>query len=1085
MSDPEIRQLPDAAERRKIEENLDTNYLVEAAAGTGKTTSMIRRMVALIASGKARAHHIAAVTFTRKAASELKVRFVLQLEDAWGKALADGDDAKAALFADALENSGRCFVGTIHSFCARLLRERPVEAGVDPAFTEMDEAEDGRLRRVSWDEQMRGLTDEAARDRIVKAGLSPGELFGLFETVVGHPDVDRWPAPEPVPPDMSGALEAFRRYLAHIDGLLPQLPDEFGSDTLIPRMRRVRRMARNARDLSDPLALFKLLETFGLKVVARNKFYPGGKEQARGEAELWVRFNETVAIPAVRMFREYRYAVAIQAVYPAVDRYRHTRTLQGSLNYEDLLLKAAALLRENPGVRRFFQDRYRRLLVDEFQDTDPVQAEVMMFLTSTDTGERDWKNCPPRPGSLFVVGDPKQSIYRFRRADIMIYNEVRDIITGPDAITGAGGGKLELGSNFRSRPEILQWVNQVFEPCFPPEETDVAPRYVRLESGRPDSGEVPADLSGIRTVSIPGWCKNKQMVMEYEPERIARTIRGLVDSGATVTGKDGAPRPCAFGDFMVVTMKRAHLSPFSSALDRWSIPHQVSGGAALSEVPQLYDLYVAVRSAARPHDPVALVAVLKSSMFGFSDTDLMAYRLAGGEFRWDRPIPDGLETKLAERFVDVTQRLSLYARWLATLPVVPAMERMVEDLGLAAMAANQADGDLRVGSLYKALEVLRGAAAQRPLLDHVLETFRLLISGEEAHDGVAARPEPASLVRVMNLHKVKGLEAPVVFLATPVGQWSTSPSLHIVRDGDEVTGYAEVAGAAGGWGRPPAVALPPDWDDTWGPREEAFLIAELTRLLYVAATRAGSMLVVSRLEGKAGTHPWAFFSDHLEDAPELPDPEDAQPPDPPEEALGPDGDGDPSAYSKKWESLSRPGYEKSLPSRRAAPGKDPQPPTGEHGTGWGTVIHKLLEVAMGAAPDTPIDDPELEALAAAFLVEEDLPRDHAAEAVTTVRSVTSSAIWARALEAEQRLTEVPYNYLKSTDPMPVLESGVMDLVFKEDDGWVIVDYKTGSSDKDYSEQLGAYREAWESFDIGRVKEVGVLWVDGGEYEVLT
>ena len=513
MSKRANHQLLDAAQRGKIEESLDTNYLVEAAAGTGKTTSMVRRMVALIAEGKSRSHHIAAVTFTRKAASELKVRFILQLEDSLAKAREENDEDRAALLMDALENSGRCFVGTIHSFCARLLRERPVEAGIDPAFTEMDEALDERLRRMSWEEQMSGFTDGALSDRILNVGLSPGELFGLFETVVGHPDVDRWPAPEPKPPDMTATLDALGRYLAHIDALLPELPNEWGSDTLIPKLRRVRRMARNATDLSDPLTLFRILETFGLKVVARNKFYPGEKVQAQSEAEKWVKFNETVALPAVRKFMEYRYAAAIQAVLPAVEHYRHMRTLQGSLNYEDLLLKAAELLRENPEVRRFFQDRYQRLLVDEFQDTDPVQAEVMMLLTSTNIEEKDWKKCAPRPGSLFVVGDPKQSIYRFRRADIMIYNEVRNIITG-----GGGGEKLELGSNFRSRSEILQWVNQVFEPCFPPEETDEAPRYVNLETGRHHSGgEIPAELSGIWTIPIPAWCKNKQLVMEYEP----------------------------------------------------------------------------------------------------------------------------------------------------------------------------------------------------------------------------------------------------------------------------------------------------------------------------------------------------------------------------------------------------------------------------------------------------------------------------------------------------------------------------------------------------------------------------------------
>ena len=143
--------LPDADERARIEEQLDTNFLVEAAAGTGKTTSMVRRMAALIASGRADAAHIAAVTFTRKAASELKVRFVLELEKALAVAVERGEEEKAARLHSGIEESGRCFVGTIHSFCARLLRERPVEAGIDPGFTELDDAQEARLRRLAFD----------------------------------------------------------------------------------------------------------------------------------------------------------------------------------------------------------------------------------------------------------------------------------------------------------------------------------------------------------------------------------------------------------------------------------------------------------------------------------------------------------------------------------------------------------------------------------------------------------------------------------------------------------------------------------------------------------------------------------------------------------------------------------------------------------------------------------------------------------------------------------------------------------------------------------------------------------------------
>ncbi len=1077
MGNQNLHQLPDAAERTKIETNLDTNYLVEAAAGTGKTTSMVRRMAALVASGKAPVHQIAAVTFTRKAASELKVRFILQLEEALAEAVKKGDGERADRIRGAAENAGRCFVGTIHSFCARLLRERPVEAGVDPAFTEMDEDEDERMRRVSWEEQVSGLGAGEEIDRILTAGLSPGELFGLFETVAGQPDVNTWPAPEPVLPDMAEALGALTEYLAHLEVLLPQLPDETGSDTLIPRMRRVRRMARNARNLSDPLTLFQILEPFSLSVKPVQRNFPGKKDQALAEAERWERFNTEVAAPAVAAFKAYRYAVALKTVLPAVDRFRKLRTLTGSLNYGDLLLRAAALLRQSPEVRRFFKDRYRYLLVDEFQDTDPVQAEVMMYLTATDAGEKDWRRCVPGPGSLFVVGDPKQSIYRFRRADITIYNEVRDIITGP-----GGGEKIELGANFRSRSEILQWVNEVFEHHFPAEETDEAPRYVSLHPGRlPVESAPQPDLSGIRTVTLPGWCTSKEKIAEVEPERIARTIRHLVDSGATVTGKDGNPRPCSWGDFLIVAMKKENLTPFSRNLDRWSIPHQVTGGTALGEVSELRDLYAAVRAAARPHDPVAFVAVLRSAMVGFSDAELLACRLAGSRFRWDDPVSGELEKGLAGRLREVKERLSLYARWLATLPSVAALERMAENLGLPAKAALREDGNLRVGSLYKALEILRAAAAQRPTLDHILETLEGLLTGTEVHDGMEALPRPASVVRIMNLHKVKGLEAPIVFLAAPAGQWSTTPSLHVQREGTEVLGYTEVHGPSGPRGRGPTVAHPSGWLTNWAPKEEAFLEAELVRLRYVAATRAGSMLVITKVQ-RAGSHPWGFFYSHLEGAPELVDPEGILPPTTEEEEIGLDEPGDPAAYRHRWQDLLKPGYGKIFPSRLAAPGKAPQPPTGEHGTAWGTVIHRLLEAAIG----TDLGSVELERLASVYLSDEELPREVAPRAAATVRSVIVSDTWKRAQGASRRFTEIPYTrLLEGREVQKTLETGVMDLVFEEDGGWVIVDYKTGTKDLEkYRPQLEAYREAWETMGCGEVKEVGILWVDHDRYDPL-
>jgi ATP-dependent helicase/nuclease subunit A len=402
---------------------------------------------------------------------------------------------------------------------------------------------------------------------------------------------------------------------------------------------------------------------------------------------------------------------------------------------------------------------------------------------------------------------------------------------------------------------------------------------------------------------------------------------------------------------------------------------------------------------------------------------------------------------------------------------------MVENLGLPAKAALSEDGDLRVGSLYKALEILRGAAAQRPTLDHILETLEDLLTGAEAHDGMEALPRPASVVRIMNLHKVKGLEAPIVFLATPAGQWSTTPSLHVQREGTEVLGYAEIHGPGASWGRGPTVAHPSGWLTNWAPKEEAFLEAELVRLRYVAATRAGSMLVITKAP-RAGSHPWGFFYNHLEGAPELEDPEGILPPTAEEEEIGLDEPGDPAAYRHRWQDLLEPGYEKVFPSRLVSPSKAPQPPTGEHGTAWGTVIHRLLEAAM----DADLRDMELERLASVYLSDEELPGDEAPRAAAMVRSVIASDTWERAKGASQFFTEIPYTRPLEGKDVETLETGVMDLVFEEDGGWVIVDYKTTKRSvgelqtilDDYEAQIQAYVQAWEKITGEIVKETGLF-----------
>ena len=289
----------DQAARDLIVNELDKNLLVEAAAGTGKTTNLVARMINLIRQGKCPIENLAAVTFTRKAASELRSRFQIGLE----KAAREATGIEKARLAEALEHIERTFLGTIHSFCARLLRERPVEAGVDLEFGEIDEAQDSEFRALAWAEHVARMvaTGNPLVDELEHLGIELGELMPAFERMAGYPDVDEWPAPDVPLPDKAPIVTALQNFVAHIKSLEPSLPEAAGNDKLIPAYRRLRRSVRQA-DLESSAELLTVLDPF-LNAKAPDvvqKIWPGGKTQAVAEQESWTRFAQNYATAYVQ-----------------------------------------------------------------------------------------------------------------------------------------------------------------------------------------------------------------------------------------------------------------------------------------------------------------------------------------------------------------------------------------------------------------------------------------------------------------------------------------------------------------------------------------------------------------------------------------------------------------------------------------------------------------------------------------------------------------------------------------------------------------------------------------------------------------
>jgi len=804
--------LPDRAARDHIRSDLDTNILVEAGAGSGKTTSLLGRMVELVRTGTASMQEIAAVTFTRKAAGELRERFQVDLE-AGLRAEAVGTKERERLEV-ALRDLEQLFLGTIHSFCARLLRERPLDAGLDPSFEELTEEATGRLAKDFWADYLERLTltSDPVLAQLVEVGLHPRVLEGLFLDVCQHPDVT-FPTEEGSRP-ADDQVEVVRARLIELmdraEEMMPRDEPAKGWDAVQKKVQVLRYSLRvvgwdgdvRVKELGADFAAF---------------VEPDGSAQR-----------------LMTRWRTHRYGIVMAMVEDAARGWAQERIRTGRLSFQDLLMLAVQLLRSNAEARRELGERFRRVLVDEFQDTDPIQAELLMLLTSEPPAEgppKRWVDLEPRPGALFLVGDPKQSIYRFRRADIGLYNQIK-------ARFRTFGAVLGLEANFRSLPEIASLVNEVFQQdgYFPAEET---------VHQAPFAPVLPQRRGGARAEEGASFYfveeGNRDTVVSDDAGKIATWI-------AARCGSDGDRVP---EDFLVLTRYLKDLDPYARALEAQGLPVSVSG-TGIGDPEETLELVRLVECLADPGDVVKLAAVLVGPLFGVSYEDLLAHAAAGGRFSFVAPYrqPEGAVTR-------VLRRLNRW--WEATRrePADGVVARIVDEIGLLPQAVSGPLGQIRSGTLLYALDAV-GSAGDTSVVA-ALEAMRLALDAKEVE--APLQPGLPGAVRVMNVHKAKGLQAPVVMLAAPVGEWDRDPQRHITRreDGTAV-GYLVVQERHRRmWN---VHAMPPAWSEKQ--KEEArFESAEQVRLLYVATTRARDELVVARRRGGSAKSSWKLLDSWL------------------------------------------------------------------------------------------------------------------------------------------------------------------------------------------------------------------------------
>ncbi|HME98069.1 MAG TPA: UvrD-helicase domain-containing protein [Methylomirabilota bacterium] len=1061
---PEPRPVPDQAARDLIRQRLDINLLVEAGAGSGKTECLAQRMAAGVLDGAYQVEQIAAVTFTRKAAAELRGRFQLTLEKA---AAAERDPARKARAQQALRHLERLFAGTIHAFCAHLLRERPVEAGVAPGFTELDEIAQLDQQRRAWRDYLdrqRALGSPVLRE-LVEAGVKPGDLDHAFEVVCTHADVV-FPAGDAARPDATEARAALEQFWTQLGALLP---GPIAPDTSCPVQRSMRKFQRRFRvaALEEPRVVAELAaEWKGTPKITQNRWAPGGREGQAAKARIEALFAELqqVTLPFLDAWHQHVYRLAMTLLTGGREHAAEARRRAVTLNYGDLLQYAAALLRDNLAVREALQRKYRWLFVDEFQDTDPIQAEVLLLLAAAAGPDRDWTQVPLRPGALFVVGDPKQSIYRFRRADIDIYQRVRERIE-------AGGGRVvTLTACFRSVPALCEWANAAFGRLFPAAATQHQPGFARLMAARSDKH--PGH--GVRVIKIPEGLKGGA-VNDFEADAIARFIRSEVDA-----------RRRKPGDFLILTRFRKTLPVYTRALEALRLPVEVSGGAAFATSAAVTALSDLLRALTDPDDGPAVVGILRGPLFGIGDRDLFRHRQAGGGFLITAP-------DLTEAAGPVGEALrvlrSMYA-WTRRLPAPAAVERILEATGLLALTAAATPGGAEAGDLLHAVDRVRQVTEEGGTLADAAAALTDDLESTEV-ESVPLEPGRSDVVRLMNLHKAKGLEAPVVFLADPLRSGPDDVEVRIVREGIQATGYLELRRKNEGTYGHTVLGRPAEWA-LHQEKERAYLDAERIRLVYVAATRAKDLLVVSRPARPTAGGPWQQLAPYLIKVPPLPTPPISQLPLPvvPDLSTRARAAGA-AAREARARALHAPSWQVESvtgTAHRAGPyghplqeGRTREPDTG---MAWGSLIHFLLEHAM-RGPHR--DRAHLERLANWFAFDTPDLRRVIPEALDTVERVMSADFWREATAAAEHAVEVPFAVrVDDGDAAPRLLHGVIDLAFATAEGWTVIDYKTDQLGAGvevlvarYAPQIRAYADHW-SERTGRPVRAGLHFVRSGE-----
>lgn len=806
----------DHAHRRRAATELQRNVVVTAGAGTGKTRLLINRLTLLILGEEIPVEKIVALTFTKKAAEEMRDRLEKRLReiiadpesfDLLNEQFPGNAERRAALAARALDDIPKAQIGTIHSFAAHLLRLYPVQAEVDPAFREDDGTLFETMFETEWqawlaDELGEASKNAAAWDELL-AEIEIGDLKAVARALAALEDLSEIPgAPAPVAPLVAETLGALDAAIGR-NGLPAR------AHAWVPRIEATRRalaaFARGERPAT--------VDQDDIKALKGQKVPKEWADDAEAVAAVRTAQRRAAALSEVD---EALVARVIATVKPFAERLRRQLAKRGTLSFDDLLVKARNLIWAHKKVRSAVKRQYAAFLVDEFQDTDPLQGEILFYLAEELGREADhWRDARLGPGRLFVVGDPKQSIYRFRGADIAAFEEFWRRLVDQGAL------EAQLSENFRSHAHILDTVNGLF-PAVMHQAPFLQPAYQPLSAGR-------ASMAGgceVIGVDIPsGAGATAEAVRAFEGRAVADWI-------ASNVGKNcGSGEPTNYGDVAILLRGTSAFQPYLDALRERGIPFLAEGEKTFYHRPEVLEFTNLLAVIADPSDRFSLVGILRSPLGGMSDADIAKLTRSGGLDLRRRPVE--LPPPVSRLFSTILE-LSLEAN---AVPVPDLLQKVFDRTWLLELAAARRHGEQAVANLRKIAQLAERWLATEPMtLASFVRRLRLYREDRKDEGENPLADVQVDAVRVMTIHKAKGLEFPVVFLPNLAAESAAAETNRDVLRADWRTGRVGIFLP----GRRLTNAARVLIDEEVERREEA----EEVRVFYVAMTRARDRLIV-------------------------------------------------------------------------------------------------------------------------------------------------------------------------------------------------------------------------------------------------